>query len=74
MKKLIPVEGKKSLYRDSSSNSIINTDKSAYDAYMQIKNQKLKEQSDVNSLKTEVNGIKDELNEIKTLLKELLGK
>jgi hypothetical protein len=74
MKNYIPVEGKRNLYRDSSSNSIVNTDSSAYNNYMQMKSKKMKEQNEVNCLKSEVDGIKDELNEIKFLLKELLGK
>ena len=73
MKNYIPVEGKRNLYRDSSSNSIVNTDSSEYNAYMQMKNQKLKEQNEINSLKEEFNNMKNDLNEIKTLLKTILN-
>ena len=74
MKNYIPVEGKRNLFRDSSSNSIVNTDSTAYDSYIQLRNQKLKEKDEMNSLKNEVDSIKDELGEIKSLLLSLLNK
>ena len=36
---LIPVEGYTTLGRDPSSNSIINTDSTQYDAYIKARNQ-----------------------------------
>ena len=42
---LIPVEGYTTLGRDPSSNSIINTDSTQYDAYIKARNQARKKLS-----------------------------
>lgn len=64
---MIPVEGHKGLYRDQKTNAILNTNDNEYEEYMKLKNSKLKE-------KTEIESIKEEINEIKSLLKKLLEK
>ena len=62
---MIPVEGHKGLYRDHKTNAILNTNDNEYEEYIKLKNSKLKE-------KTEIESIKEEINEIKSLLKKLL--
>tara|TARA_A100001035_G_scaffold13614_1_gene9485 strand:+ start:3082 stop:3285 length:204 start_codon:yes stop_codon:yes gene_type:complete len=58
------VEGHDNLYRDEESNAIINTDKAAYDNYINVRR--------VNSDKrAEMDDMKKELAELKSLLKEL---
>lgn len=64
---MIPVEGHKGLYRDQKTNAILNTNDNEYEEYINLKNSKLKE-------KTEIETIKEEINEIKSLLKKLLEK
>jgi hypothetical protein len=63
----IPVEGHPNLYRDSKTNAIINTDKTAYNSYLKSLSSKEKE-------KKEIEEMKNELSEIKTLLYQLLEK
>jgi|TARA_A100001388_G_scaffold4677_2_gene3412 hypothetical protein len=61
------VEGHDNLYRDEESNAIINTDKAAYDNYINVRR--------VNSDKrAEMDDMKKELAELKSLLKELTSK
>jgi hypothetical protein len=40
---LIPVEGNSSLKRDSFSKAIVNSDKSSFDNYISLRDQKIKE-------------------------------
>ena len=64
---LIPVEGYNNLGRDPSSNSIINTDTTQYDAYIKAReNAKKKERS--------LQELKDEGAELKLLVKSLVQK
>ena len=61
------VEGHDNLYRDEESNAIINTDKAAYENYINVRR--------VNSDKrAEMDDMKKELAELKSLLKELTSK
>jgi hypothetical protein len=61
----IPVEGHKELYRDKSTNAIINNDKNTYEEYLRTKNKTLTD-------KNRITQIENELGEIKNLLKKLL--
>ena len=64
---LIPVEGYNNLGRDPSSNSIINTDTTQYDAYIKAReNAKKKERS--------LQELHDEVSELKRLVKSLVQK
>ena len=64
---LIPVEGYNNLGRDPSSNSIINTDTTQYDAYIKAReNAKKKERS--------LKELQDEVAELKRLVKSLVQK
>ncbi len=61
------VEGHDNLYRDEESNAIINTDRAAYENYINVRR--------VNSDKrAEMDDMKKELAELKSLLKELTSK
>jgi len=61
------VEGHPGLIRDLESNAVINNDKSAYQNYMQLREQKLKEKERLDKLENEV-------GEIKSLLQKLVDK
>ena len=63
---LIPVEGYNNLFRDRNTSAILNKDKSAYNNYMRMKDQKQKE-------KNEIDQIKSDIEEIKSLLRELIN-
>jgi len=61
------VEGHPGLIRDLETNAIINSDKSAYQSYIQLREQKLKEKERLDKLENEV-------GEIKSLLQKLVDK
>ena len=63
-KNLIPVEGENYLYRDSTSNAIINTNQSGYESYMSRKQFQEDEKQRLDNLESEI-------SEIKSLLKAL---
>ena len=71
MKKYIKVEAQDSLVRDVSSNAIVNNNKSEYENFLRISEQKYKEQKEFEKLKTDVNSIKNDLDEIKIMLKSI---
>lgn len=61
------VEGHSDLVRDENSGAVINNNATAYQNYISLRDQKLKESQRIQSLESEV-------GEIKSLLKELLNK
>ena len=61
---LIPVEGENYLYRDSTSNAIINTNQSGYESYISRKEFQENEKQRLDHLESEI-------GEIKSLLKSL---
>lgn len=61
------VEGHSDLIRDLENNAVINTDKIAYQNYIQLREQKLKEKQRLDKLEHEV-------SEIKSLLQKLVDK
>ena len=64
---LIPVEGHNSLGRDADSNAIVNTDDSAYDAYIKAREKARQKDRTLDDLKKEVDELKD-------LIKDLVKK
>ena len=64
---LMPVEGHSSLGRDADSNAILNTDTTAYNAYIKAReNAKKKDRT--------VDDVKKEVDELKDLVKDLIQK
>lgn len=63
---MIPVEGHKGIYRDETSNAIVNCNDYEYQEYLKLKNEYLNE-------KQEIENLKNELSEIKQLLKDLMS-
>ena len=64
---MIPVEGHKSLFRDETTNAILNTDTIAYENYMNNKRSNSDKQAELDSMKRE-------LEELKIMMKELASK
>jgi hypothetical protein len=64
---MIPVEGYKGLYRDSSTNAIVNTNSNEILEYNRLKKQALTKEN-------EMLEIKNEINEIKAILIKILEK
>ena len=71
MNNYIKVEAQDSLVRDVSSNAIVNNNKSDYENFLRISEQKYKEKQEFKKLKSDVDGIKNDLDEIKSLLKSM---
>ena len=69
---LIKVKDHKNLYRDASTNSIINIDSGEYENYLKRRNANLKKHNEIDELKDDVNSIKNDLSELKSLLKVLV--
>ena len=61
------VEGHPGLIRDLETNAVINNDKSAYQNYILVRDQKLKEKERIDKLENEV-------GDIKSLLQQLVDK
>ena len=61
------VEGHSDLIRDLETNAVINTNKTAYQDYLKMREQKLNEKQRLDNLENEV-------GEIKSLLYKLLDK
>jgi hypothetical protein len=66
------VKDKKNLFRDEKSNAIINTDSQAYNSYIKLREQKLKEKEEFDSFKNDLDCMKNEISEIKSLLHKLV--
>ena len=68
----LKVEGYQSLVRLKNSNAIVNTDKSAYQIYMQRVKEAKQSNNDLRYAVREINNLKAELTEIKDLLGKLV--
>ena len=61
---MIQVEGHKHLYRDENTGAIVNCDTSGYMRYKKMRNKKLTEKSEIDSLKSEIDTLKGLLNDL----------
>ena len=61
---MIQVEGHKHLYRDEKTGAIINCDTTGYMRYKKMRNKKINEKSEIDSLKAEIDTLKGLLNEL----------
>ena len=68
----IKVEGHRTLVRETNSNAIVNTDRSAYQVYMQIVKEAKQSNNDLRYAVREINNLKAELTDIKDLLGKLV--
>ena len=74
MNNYLIVETDRNLIRDLNSNAIVNKNKSEYDQFLKISEQKYKEKKEFENLKHEVNSIKNDLSEIKSFLTFIVNK
>jgi hypothetical protein len=58
---MIPIENANGLFRDEQTNAVINTNDREYNQYIKLKNKKLIEQSELDSIKSDINDIKNAL-------------
>lgn len=70
----LQVQGFESLIRDTSSNGIINTNKTEYQVYMSRVRAREKQGDEIRSTVKEINNLKAELREIKDLIKGVVNK
>lgn len=61
---MIPVKGYRSLYRDESSNAILNCNKNEYEEHLKIKNKKIIEKNEIKYLKDEIENLKYALSQL----------
>jgi hypothetical protein len=69
----LQVKGHANLFRDTSSNAILNTDMNAYQNYMESKKIKEKEYQRMSDIESDLNSLKSDMNEIKTMLRSLVN-
>ena len=61
---MIRVEGHKHLYRDENTGAIVNCDTTGYMRYKKMRNKKLAEKSEIDSLKAEIDTLKGLLSDL----------
>ena len=69
----LKVEGHGELYRDSTTNSLVNRNTSDYNRYMSQKKIKNEEAEKVDTMEQDLAHLKNQINEIKSLLKDLVN-
>ena len=74
MSEYVKVEGYNNLVRDTKTNAIINTDRSAYQMAKKRAPEAQRQRDEIRNASREINNIKCEMHEIKSMLKTLLDK
>jgi len=69
--KRVKVKDEINLFRDVSTNAIINTDMQAYNNYINSKKIKEQESKRIENIENELTDVKSDLSEIKNLLRKL---
>lgn len=69
----VQVKGNPSLFRDKSSNAIVNIDMNAYQNYMESKRIKEEETKRIANIEDDLNSLKGDIDEIKNLLRSLVN-
>lgn len=67
----LKIEENTNLLKDESSGAVLNTNKTEYENYLLLKNQKERDNIKINQIESEVMEIKNDLNEIKNLLRSI---
>ena len=74
MSEYVKVEGYNNLVRDTKSNAIINTDRTAYQMAKKRAADAQRQREEIRNASREINNIKCEMHEIKSMLKTLMDK
>ena len=69
---LVPVENHKDLWRDPSTNGIINNNTTEYDNYIRNYNRLKQQELELQKLKSDVASLSSNIDDIKTMLKLLV--
>ena len=67
------IQGHEGLFKDSRTNAVINSDRSAYQQYMQSVRARQKQSDQMRNVVREINTLKNDMLEIKNLLKEVVN-
>ena len=70
----LQVQGHRTMVRETASNAIINTDKSAYQIHVQRIKEARQSSNDLRNAVRDINNLKAEMFEIKSLLKQIVEK
>lgn len=70
----IPVKDHKDLYREESSNSIINTNKSDYETYVRNRDRMNSDKERIGNLEEKVDSLQGDISDIKNLLLKIVDK
>lgn len=70
---LIKVKDKNYLFRDPSTEAIVNSDYEGYNKYVEQYKKKYKENKKMEQIESELNIINNELSEIKTILRKIIN-
>ena len=73
-RKYLQVEDNSDLVRDTHSNAIVNTNRSAYEIAKRKHEEAQKQRDEIRSATREINTLKCEMHEIKDMLKTLLDR
>lgn len=72
--RFLPVENKEGIYRDSSTRSLVNTNKKDFDDYIANRKRLLSDKQRINDLEVKVDSLKDDIGDIKNLLLKIVDK
>jgi hypothetical protein len=70
---MIRVDGHKNLFRDEQTGAIINCDSLSYQKYINMREEKRKQKTEIEDLKLTTSELKNEITEIKSLLKNFIN-
>ena len=70
---LIPVENHPGLFRDSTTNAIVNRSKSDYERYTKTRNKMLSKEERINHLEQKVDNLSSDIGDIKSMLQSFLN-
>ena len=73
MSDFVPVEGSDDLVRDPHTDQIINTNRNAYQEYVNRREKRKLEKEKSLNIEEDLANVKSEMNEIKSLLRELVN-
>lgn len=65
------VEGHINLFRDNTTNAIVNTDYTEYQKYISLRNAKMAETLKIQNLESDIQDLKFQISEIKSILMEI---
>ena len=69
-----PVENHQHLYRDNTTNAIVNTNMSEYQAYVANRNKLQSDKERIETLEGKVDSLQGDISDIKNLLLKLVDK